>query len=305
MNGISTRDISVVVQGPVFGKPDAPEAERWTRRGLESLRTFLPGSEIILSTWKGADATGLTYDVLLENDDPGAHRYDNPEGSKLANYNNTNRQIVSSREGLKAATRPFAMKVRSDMIFRGAGFLNYWGRYEKRSDDWKLLESRALACTIFSCSPRRMNRYLFHPSDWIHFGRRDDTLNLWDIPLQETEAMYRYVCEQLVWLAFLRKHHPVPYEKKEEWSPETANLSERTIANNLVLLTPDQWQVVAMNRPDVGFKPSVYTFGEWLQIYNRYCGGTERVPLDWMALASGAVSSLTQMKQKLRGARAA
>ena len=303
MVNISPSEISIVIQGPIFGKPDAPEAERWTWRGLESLRTFLPGSEIILSTWKGADATGLTYDVLLENDDPGPYRYEGkPEGPGA--YNNVNRQIVSSREGLKAATRPFALKVRSDMIFRGAGFLDYWGRYEKRSDDWKIFGERILACTVFSTNPHRMRCYPFHPSDWAHFGRREDVLELWDLPLQTEKGILNLLAEQLIWTGLLKKHGPLTFNYMTDTAHDAIRISELTIANNLALLAPEQWQMTVMKWPDVSYRPSIYTHGEWVRLYNRYCGGQERVPFDVSSLAASAISSASRLKQKLRGASA-
>ena len=50
MRMVSGKEISVVVQGAVAGKPGDPPAKRFTDRCLRSVRRFLPDAEIILST---------------------------------------------------------------------------------------------------------------------------------------------------------------------------------------------------------------------------------------------------------------
>ena len=71
MARVATSDISVVVQGAIAG-PSKDGKAYPTRDCLLSIRRRLPGAEIILSTWKGSDVTGLDYDQLVLNDDPGA-----------------------------------------------------------------------------------------------------------------------------------------------------------------------------------------------------------------------------------------
>jgi hypothetical protein len=85
MKNIDSKDISVVVQGPIHTQ------DNLTKRVLESVRTHLPNAELILSTWKGSEVDGLDCDILLLNDDPGA----------INGLNNVNRQIVSTRNGLQ------------------------------------------------------------------------------------------------------------------------------------------------------------------------------------------------------------
>src|SRR6266851_7799448 len=112
------RDLSVVVQGPVVGGRRDPEERQLTRRCLASIRSCLPDAQIILSTWRGSDLAGLPFDVLVENDDPGPIYYpDLPDKS-----NNVNRQIITTRNGLIAADRRYALKLRSAMLVGGTGF---------------------------------------------------------------------------------------------------------------------------------------------------------------------------------------
>lgn len=115
--GISTGEISVIVQGGI-GK--------LTEESLRSLVNALPGAEIILSTWKGMDTGGLHYDKLVLSQDPGAVYCDRVAGT----LNNVNRQLVSTQAGLRAATRPYILKTRTDILFENAEFLSYFQKYD-------------------------------------------------------------------------------------------------------------------------------------------------------------------------------
>ncbi|GJG88438.1 hypothetical protein tb265_36190 [Gemmatimonadetes bacterium T265] len=259
---------------------------------LESVRRHLPGAELVLSTWRGADVTGLPFDVLVESDDPGGLRCDGwPDTRSPAPLPyNANRQIVSSRNGLRAASRPYAMKLRSDMMLTGTGFLDYVGRYPARSPEWRVLRERVIVPNWWSQNPRGRSRKPFHPSDWFHFGRREDVLDVWDVPLadermslwyatrphppeyRDTHVSYRYTVEQYTWLAFLRKYGDVALEHAFDARAEMLSLSELTLANNLVVV-----DVAALGlrflkyRNARAYWGSLYTHGEWQELYRLYC----------------------------------
>ena len=52
-NGIDYKDISVVIQGAVSTN---------TKKTIDSIREYLPGAIVILSTWAGSNTEGLGYD---------------------------------------------------------------------------------------------------------------------------------------------------------------------------------------------------------------------------------------------------
>src|SRR4051812_39016207 len=104
-------EITVVVQGPVLGKPADPVVEQLTRRCLLSVRRELPQAKIILSTWEGANVTGLSYDALVLSKDPGSV-WAMVEGVLVPN--NVNRQVLSSLAGVRAADTAYVLKLRSD-----------------------------------------------------------------------------------------------------------------------------------------------------------------------------------------------
>lgn len=295
---IKPNDISVVVQGPIAGKPDDSYEVRLTLRCLESVREHLPGAEIILSTWRGANVSGLSYDVLVESDDPGALSSSAEPDHPV--FYNANRQIVCTKAGLLAATKPYAMKLRSDMLLTTTGFLNFFGKYEARNEKWKILKDRVVTCTFYSRNPRRKYPHPFHPSDWFHFGRREDVLNIWDIPLApepetsrwydthphppndpEPMKMFRYSVEQYTWVTFLRKHGEVQFDHKTDVDHDAINVSELTIANNLVLVEAEELQLKFIKYPVSKTDwATLYTHGEWLRLYKKYCDPGVRCPPD-------------------------
>src|SRR5690242_7841279 len=102
---VAPQDISFVIQGPV-------RAELADNVG--SIRALFPGAEIVLSTWQGKEPD-VEVDHVVVNQDPGATLWRDNE--------NTSRQIVSTRNGLLSASRPYAVKMRSDCVVTGDGFV--------------------------------------------------------------------------------------------------------------------------------------------------------------------------------------
>ena len=195
---LSSKNISVIVQGAI-NKEETPKC-------LKSVREFLPDAEIILSTWEGSDVSVLEglYDVLLLNKDPGCgYYYKNENGIKC---NNLNRQLVSTQEGLKRATRTYAMKIRSDIILTSDKFLKYFNTYPKRDENYKLFKNKILTSTV--CARFGFRDYAegnriksvniaFHPSDWWFFGLKEDLIKYFDIDLvKEPEFSSYYKLEE-------------------------------------------------------------------------------------------------------------
>jgi hypothetical protein len=213
----TSNQISVVVQGPICGSDDQPLQERVTYKTLKSVREILPDAELILSTWNGSNVAGLDYDVLLQSEPP-------PAWKRADGWiNNVNRQIVSTLAGLNRATRPLAMKLRSDCELHGSGFLDLFDRYSSKERPTKVFKQRLVTCSLFSRRPQDL--LLFHVSDLFHFGRLDDMKCLWDIPMapeNETSDWHtasghrpwfslwpgifvRYTPEQYIWVSCLQK----------------------------------------------------------------------------------------------------
>jgi WavE lipopolysaccharide synthesis len=285
-------DVSVVVQGPVVGSADAPLADRKTRLALDSVRRVLPEAEIVLSTWKGASVADLPFDTLVTSEDPGSL-----QGGVGIVYN-VNRQIVSTREGLRRASRPHALKLRSDCQLLHDGFRRYFGRFPDRARCHRYFQDRIVGCELFFRNPAGDHAaYLFHIGDTAMFGRRDDMLALWDVEFApEHEVVgwtsripasrlphfggghvftFRYVEEQHIWLAFLRKQGArFELQFPGDFTVELAKESELTIMNNFVIAGAEDFGV---HLPTKLFSESrspsaVYSHDDWRTLYAIYCG---------------------------------
>jgi len=278
---IASRDISVVVQGAVD--------RSYTLKCLKSIRKKLPAAEIILSTWEGTDVSYLDYDLVIFNKDPGAEIF-TPNGRRQ----NQNRQILSTQNGIKAATRPYVLKIRTDMKILGTKFLTYFDKYGKRNPSCKILKKRVLINSLYTRNPESSKPFLFHPSDWMMFGLKEDMLNIWDIPLAPEPETSRYFvnhpellnhfgcwtrwhAEQYIWMSFLKKNN-IEFEFKHyfDYSEELKNLSELSIVNNTVLLEYlTQFDILCQKYPArYGDSETAHPFN-WLLNYKHMCHAPE------------------------------
>jgi hypothetical protein len=302
------RDISFVVQGAIESSISPLTGEPITRSCLRSLRQHHRGAELILSTWKDADVSGLDYDVLVRNDDPGAWNALRPECGEIK-LDNTNRQIVSTKNGLYAATRKYAAKIRSDMIFQGSHWMQYLGRYPRRANEWRIFKERLITCSMWARDPRcPYSRQPLHPPDWVYLGLKEDVLLLWDIDLQaEPESsqwfadqgfepplpppaipdVRRYSPEQYLWRTLLARYGPVCFEHRGDICDYNIRLTELSFANNLIILDLNQFPFVVHKYP-LPLRPwfRYYRFlshKEWERLYQQYC--TDDSQSVWMSKA--------------------
>lgn len=271
----SSSALSVVVQGPVYGRPTDPPSKRYTMRCLESVRRALPHAELILSTWRGTDVAGLPADVVVLNDDPGPVAPRDPRGVS----NNVNRQVVTTRAGLERASRPLAMKLRSDIELADGRALKLFGGWPARAERVRVLRERILVPTYYSFNPGRIYaRFPYTVSDWCHVGLLEDLADLWATPHWDTSFEWllgrRVVAvEQFLWMSLLNRHdEDATFER-----PDLIAHSELSIANNVVLLEPTDLglrflKFVAPSRHRV----ALYTHGEWVRLYERHCLGADR-----------------------------
>lgn len=292
---IRPHEVSVVVQGPVVGRPGDAHRNQHTRRCLASIRRHLPEAEIVFSTYTGADLRGLDYDLVVESPDPGAV----VQNDHLGTLNNINRQIVTTRAGILASSRPLVLKLRSDLELASPALLEHFGRFRARHPKWQLVEERLIASTRYARQPRGRHGYPLHPSDWLFFGKRDDVFCLWDLPLAsepETSRWFahrpqppeysvwsnlcRYLPEQYLWTSFLRKFGPVTLDHAHDVRAETVELTELSFANNLVLLEPRQLGVRFLKyRLRWVDRLSLLSHAQWRELYRQYCDPT--AARDW------------------------
>jgi hypothetical protein len=231
---VNPQSISVVIQGPIYGKQTEPYKKRFTQRCLESVRKYLPSAKIILSTWQGDDVTGLDFDVLALSEFRDFESELNFFSTGFKNHS-TNKQLITTQKGLSLADRLYTLKMRSDLILTSSNFIKYFDKHRARIDDYKILEQRVLVCSNFTLKwefARRITTsrsyYFCHVSDWICFGLTNDVKNIYEIPFENPSNTKYYLRndvttypnvtsvinhqsvfltpEQYVWSKFLQKN---------------------------------------------------------------------------------------------------
>lgn len=302
---INSSEISVVVQGAIS------KERNLTQRCLLSIRKYLPKSEIILSTWKNSDVTGLSCDKCIFSEDPGGVLLSEDKNKKV--FSNINRQITSTKAGLRAVERKYAIKFRTDMLFTSNNFLRYFEHYPKKSQHLDLLSSRVIVSSYFTPNPNRMIAKPFCVSDWFTFGLTQDVQNIWDIPLApepETSLWFRSNpyptgaperdCarlrpEQYIWLSFLRKHTDIPCEHQWDYGEHNRELHELSLANHVIILSPREIGIKFVKYGiGLGGWAAFYTHCEWQELYQKYCAPSFVVEIDFETKAKRFFASLLQ-----------
>jgi hypothetical protein len=277
--GVSPQDVSVVIQGPT-----GPH----TADVIASARRWLPGAQVVLSTWAGSGADPTAVDVLVESDDPGSVPYW-PGNTRQFN---TNRLMRSSRAGVEASDRPYVLKLRTDTPLTGHGFLAWFGAFPERFEGLHVFRQRVLTLAV-ATRPSALAAYLFHPSDCVHFGLREDIEHLWCGPEVDETANATYWTqpahrkhapaagpdlalwnEQLIWLSALRRAgYDVDYPFFRHLRPGLVAQSDLALVNNFVVL--EEWQfgvALAKLTPvvracDLG---TYLWFEDWLALYESH-----------------------------------
>jgi len=303
---INPKDISIIVQGKIN------KAE--IKKCLKSIRKHLKGAEIILSTWEGSDLSGLDYDVLVESKDPGATIF-TTDGNQ--SYNNLNRQLLSTQEGLKKANREYILKLRSDLILTNNSFLNYFDKYQERCDEYKLFERKIIIPTLYSRKfvikyKTQEALYMpFHPSDFFLFGLNEDIKKYFmDTKLVEEpaysnyfkgnpelddkriykNAWFQYPPEQYFAISCFNRHFPdIKMKDYSDINFRNVRQSEIAMVNNFIVLEYAQHGIY-MNKykfskkeSQVGFYDAsgLYFQSMYLVDYKKHCDPSLKIPFKY------------------------
>jgi len=272
---IAPRELSVVVQGPVL-----PEI---TRRSLRSIRTHLPGAQIILSTWEGSNVEGLDYDGLVLNQDPG------PIETNCIKGHNLNRLLWSTRQGLKKVDRAYCLKFRTDFELTGPQLLGYPGRFSRYLPEYQLFRERVVISSVVTWRTSRFPSGQFHPSDMFGFGRSEDIRQWWNAPLYpfenraswenepvlivedpEGRRLNEISPEQYIWMSALsRKRKTVC-----KINPFARDLREDLLLllNNFIVVDPERAGVRWLKPREVpfGFEAPLLGFPEYEFLYRKH-----------------------------------
>jgi len=269
-------DVTFVVQGPILDNP----RHKITSILIQSIRRYFPESKILISTWVGENTGSLPeVEKIIYCSDPGATVFlEQPK-----TFNNVNRQIVSTKQGLDEVNTKYAIKVRSDLILKNNRILNSLSYLDPsgRNTKYKYLNSYVLVTNQTSVNPRNQYRYPFAICDWFWAGRTEDLLDIWDIKLMPEEwfryfgekeifakhnlkYLSRYFPESYITSTFIRKKRDLEFEDSFDVSQDNIELSEDIIANNFIIKS--NWQLGIQNqkhRKPLRTLIPMYTFTDW------------------------------------------
>lgn len=293
---IVSDDISIVFQGPVIPKI--------TKNAILAARNIFPQATIILSTWVGENYSGLDYNKIILNQDPGGTPIGRQAGGPA--YNNTNRMIYGVQQGLKVVSTPYVLKLRTDIILQDVDFLKYWDIYPKRCEKYQVFSHRILNYYLFapqfSYIQGRKIPVLFHPSDWMFFGLTADVKSLFNIPLQPEpqysrwwvrhnkrpeqidcwpEAVFRYAPEQYLFYSVAKRKFPtINFKNYMDISRKKEYLSKQIMVNNFIVLDYRQWHIkMPKYQALIGTIPYGQTsHSVWLESYKKYCDKDFKIP---------------------------
>lgn len=275
-DNLSAQDVSVVVQGKI--------EEEYIHRCLLSIRKYLPGAEIILSIWKEdlSMAKSLDYEHLVVSEDPGAF----PLNKENHQMNNVNRQIVGTKQGIKAASRKYILKFRSNMSLNDDSILQFYQQHMSKADHFR---QKLLALDYYTRNPRVVH-LPFYLSDWILFGLSEDVRSYYNsISLQSREdgmwyeehenlsplfphVFARFAPEQHIFLSWAKRIKNVDINEYFDNSKEHILLTEELLSRDFII----------MNLVDSGMKflkysPNRYheeltllSTEDWQVLQNRY-----------------------------------
>ncbi|MDD5362974.1 MAG: WavE lipopolysaccharide synthesis family protein [Ignavibacteria bacterium] len=288
---ISDRDISFVVQGPITIKTIGDKKINVTAEALESIRKYYPNSEIILSTYKNSDLSGLQYDVCVENDDPGATTFN--DDILKGKYHNINRQLFTTGNGLKRASRKHCVKTRTDCLIVSNSLLNIDTSQYRRNDNFGYFENRIALSELYTRDPVKFP-FLFQFTDIFQFGLTVDLKSLWDIELAPEPETTRYFenkrlpkfyllknynylfrcsAEQYLWSSFLiKKGLKARLKHPSHINYRLFKLSEYFLINNCIVFSQKDLgiQLPEHMRGSDGPGNLLYTNKEWIDLYNWY-----------------------------------
>ncbi|MGI2258559.1 WavE lipopolysaccharide synthesis family protein [Shewanella sp. GXUN23E] len=281
-------DISVVIHGPVSSLPDRGMDEGITQKSVQSVREHLPGARIILSTWEDQDVSGLDYDVLKLNQDPGCNIVGYNKAHEPRKENN-NRQIVAVREGLKLVETPYAVKLRSDNYLCHSGFVGLQQAFPYRAENYRIFDERVVVPHKYTKMVTDGRQIARHLCDFFAYGRTTDLLRMWDIPLLEDypldtnihnrpqyhgcperiiSAEQHFTCRWLAKLtgdqAYLQHHFDASPALLTQWQQILANNFVISEAHNMGLKT-----VARLSSHKV--RANEMSHAEWQMLYRQYC----------------------------------
>ena len=165
-------EISIIIQGPYIEETSSFGFS--TLEVIKSARKYYPDSEIIYSGWEGTILNETFKEIcnkIVLSADPGILKLGYYNGIPLSE--NTNRQIISTINGLKASSNKFCIKSRSDSLFFKNTPFNVNINSNSKIFRHPLFISESFT-RIYFFEFGKIQPCICHISDLIHAGFKED-----------------------------------------------------------------------------------------------------------------------------------
>lgn len=291
MTIFSTENLSVLLQGP------APD-EFNLGYAADHLRNIFPGCEVIRTT-SDNNSSALdnenAFDHFVRHADPGPlPTLKFPDGR----HNNANRQFQSVQMGLKAATREYVLRLRTDQMTMSSKMLNIWTEIENTGAErpYAVGRGRILTSSLFSLNPRFDERMPYHVSDMLQFGFKDDVKRYFtppSMPLDvatyyernphsndstSRERLFRsqFGVEQWLCMHYLSPDK-LPLRYHNDCRPNAIELFEQRMVDNFIIVHPRDLDLRVPRFDHASrslyYNATCYSTKDWLDLFKSLRGG--------------------------------
>ena len=279
-------EISVVLHGPIQASAEREMEEGITQKSIASVRQYLPGAKLLLSTWEGQPIEGLDVDQIILNQDPGANVVGYNQFG-IPQIENQNRQILSVKNGLKSVTTPYTVKLRSDNFLTGNNFITEQQRHLSRVDNDAHFLERVVVLHRYTKVIAEGQYVSRHLCDFFAYGRTQDIQTMWDLPLFDdfqltdklgiekqynAKALPKLSAEQRFVSAWFSKLYPHITPLSSRYDLTEHELWLRVLINNILVLDAEVAQVGSIERLNVlKHRANELSQREWYILYGKYC----------------------------------
>jgi len=268
---ITFSDLTFCVQGQVS---ISLSGENQTEKLIESIFRFFPGSPVVFATWKNQRAGILQRQGLriVELDDPGSL----PREDGSTSPNNINRQIRSSKAALELATTRFAIKIRSDMIFKSNRLIRLLDRLpDTIQSPYSWFEKYVLVHDRLTLDPFGELPFPMHPADHIQAGLLIDLRRYWGMPEMSASDESYFLDGKDGGLDASQGHIPRHRAESYFWKEAVRVFSGQdlhsllTKEEDLALSTRDSFahNLIPVNKRSLGIDSQKYSWGAELGIF--------------------------------------
>lgn len=274
---IDSKDISIIVQGQLFKSENNS-----TLDVLQSIQKYYPNAEVILSTWVGSEISPQYQslcDQIVLSDDPGDGTYGKPPL-------NINRQIVSSKTGIDKATRTYAIKTRTDLIFTSDSLASFMALKLKRTPEFSLGFGHICVADFSTRSHISGLKVPFWVCDFVYAGRKEDVTKIFDVNLYtkndfeyylthpKPDYMYRqsdvfqYTPETYFAYNYLKQGRDIPFENSYDNNSIAMKLYNNLFINNFIVLGEKQLGITSL-KYNLPIHPprKIMTYPRWAMLY--------------------------------------